>query len=132
MAVNKLRMNPDKSVSDLAKEIVAKWKQDVHQKGKPARSHEKSRSTVSPTTSQRPTTPPKPSGKKPDGKAKIDPGKRSKSADGVDFHVTGDKTRDTCVGVLYDGLCVDSDARMNPNAGDEVYPADSLSPRPYS
>jgi transcription elongation factor S-II len=40
----------------------------------------------------------------------VDPSKRNKTADGVDFHVTGDKVRDNCVGILYDGLCLDSEA----------------------
>lgn len=102
MSVNKLRVHTDKAVADLAKEIVAKWKQDVHQKAKPS-SH-KARSTGSPMT------PPKPSGKKPESKSKVDPSKRNKKADGVDFHVTGEQTRDNCVGILYDGLCIDSDA----------------------
>ncbi|KAF8245951.1 transcription elongation factor [Wilcoxina mikolae CBS 423.85] len=111
MAVNKLRTNPDKNVKDLAKEIVAKWKQDVHQKAKPsARAQDKTRSTASPTTSQRPITPPKPAGKKLESHSKVDPSLRSKTADDVNYHVTGDKTRDNCVGILYDGLCLDSDA----------------------
>lgn len=62
MAVNKLRMNSDRSVSDLAKEIVAKWKKDVHTKTKPSgsSSHDGKKErmvTVSPSR-----TPPKPSG----------------------------------------------------------------------
>jgi len=102
MSVNKLRMYNDKTVSDLAKEIVAKWKQDVHQKSRPqGRPQDKSRSTASPTI-----TSPKP---------KMDPSKRSKIADGIDYKVTGDKARDNCVGILYDGLCAGSDA-SKPNA----------------
>ncbi|KAF8543441.1 transcription elongation factor S-II [Trichophaea hybrida] len=109
MAVNKLRTNSDKNVSDLAKEIVAKWKQDVHQKAKPsARAQDKTRSTASPTTSQRPITPPKPASKKLESHSKVDPSLRSKTADGVNYHVTEDKTRNNCVGILYDGLCLDS------------------------
>jgi len=104
MAVNKLRAYNNKTVSDLAKEIVAKWKQDVHQKAKqPGRPQEKSRSTASPTI-----TSPKP---KKDSILKVDPSKRSRMADGVDCQVTGDKARDNCIGILYDGLCVGSDAR---------------------
>ena len=104
MAVNKLRTNSDKAVSDMAKEIVAKWKQDVHQKAKPA----KPRATTSPITSAHPAAdPPKPSGKKSD--SKVDPSKRNIRTDGIDSNVTGDKTRDSCVGMLYNGLCLDSD-----------------------
>jgi transcription elongation factor S-II len=112
MAVNKLRQNGDKRVSDLAKEIVAKWKQDVHQKSKQpaARSQDKSRSTASPTTSQNPILSPK----KGELKPRVDPSKRSAKEDCVDIAVTGDQSRDRLVGVLYDALCVDSDACMKP------------------
>lgn len=111
MAVNKLRTHADKTVSDLAKEIVGKWKQDVHQKAKQdvhkkvnPRPQEKSRSTASPTI-----TSPKPKPK--NMLVKVDPSKRTKATDGVDYNVTGDKARDNCIGILYDGLCVGSDAR---------------------
>ncbi|KAI5846900.1 transcription factor S-II, central domain-containing protein [Tricharina praecox] len=110
MAVNKLRTHADKTVSDLAKEIVGKWKQDVHQKAKQdvhkkvnPRPQEKSRSTASPTI-----TSPKPKPK--NMLVKVDPSKRTKATDGVDYNVTGDKARDNCIGILYDGLCVGSDA----------------------
>jgi transcription elongation factor S-II len=112
MAVNKLRMNHDPAVSDLAKDIVGKWKQDV-QKVK-SLGQDKARSTASPVASQTPITPPKPSGKKLPPKSKVDPSKRDKKTDGVNYSVTGDKTRDNCVGILYDGLCLDSDACMKP------------------
>lgn len=108
MAVNKLRTNSDKAVSDMAKEIVSKWKQDVHQKAKPV----KPRSTVSPVTSQPPAADVAKPLKKSD--SKVDPSKRNHKVDGVNVSVTGDKTRDSCVGMLYDGLCIGSDVCMYP------------------
>jgi transcription elongation factor S-II len=111
MAVNKLRTNTDKGVSDLAKEIVTKWKQDVHQKSKPAaRSQDKARATASPTISQNPILSPK----KGELKSRVDPSKRSAKADHVNLAVTGDQTRDRLIGILYDALCVDSEAGAKP------------------
>ena len=112
MAVNKLRNHPDPKVSELTKEIVSKWKQDV-QKSKPAgaRAQGLSRPTVSPMASQRQATP-ESAGKGSGSKSTVDASLRSKKVDKVDCAVTGDKTRDNCVGILYDGLCVGSNAGM--------------------
>ncbi|KAI5798918.1 transcription factor S-II, central domain-containing protein [Geopyxis carbonaria] len=108
MAVNKLRSNADKQISDLAKEIVGKWKKDVQKKPQKPPQARKS-STASPTMTSTQLSPLKPSGKKPASKASVDPSKRSKITDNVNYKCTGDKVRDNCVGVLYDGMCVDSD-----------------------
>ncbi|CUS10508.1 unnamed protein product [Tuber aestivum] len=105
MAVNKLRMNGDRSVSDLAKEIVAKWKKDVHTKTKPSgsSSHDGKKErmvTVSPSR-----TPPKPSGKRP-----ADLATRSRKTDNVNWQCTGEATRDNCLGIIYDALALGCDA----------------------
>ncbi|KAA8893675.1 transcription factor S-II, central domain-containing protein [Sphaerosporella brunnea] len=108
MAVNKLRTHSDKAVSDLAKEIVVKWKQDVGQKSKQpaARSQDKSRATASPTIAQNPI----PSPKKGESKSRVDSSKGSAKEDLVDLAITGDATRDRLIGVLYNALCLESDA----------------------
>lgn len=41
-------------------------------------------------------------------KSTVPPDKRSWKADGVDVAVNGSKTRDGCVGLIYDGLCLNS------------------------
>lgn len=117
MAVNKLRMNPDKSVSELAKEIVSKWKKDVHQKTKPGSSSgsqdaggKKERTATASPTMTNTMSPPKPSGKKPEGKSKVDPSKRNKNTDGVSWAITGDQVRNNCIGAMYDALVFESDA----------------------
>lgn len=115
MAVNKLRTNADKQVSELAKEIVGKWKKDVQKKPPQARKA----STASPTATTTPLSPQKPSGKKMASKVTVDPSKRSKVTDDVNYKCTGDKVRDNCVGVLYDGMCIDSDTGM-PNPMPEL------------
>lgn len=119
MAVNKLRMNSDKAVSELAKEIVGKWKKDVHQKTKPGTPAMRKGSTQSPTLANTPLSPTKPSGKKSDVKLSVDPSKRSKVADGVNYKCTGDTTRDNCIGMLYDGMVIGSEA------GEKHVPPDS-------
>lgn len=114
MAVNKLRMNPDKSISELAKEIVAKWKKDVHQKNRPSSSssgsHDSRRLSSGGGGGGAAATaksPPKPSGKRP-----ADLSSRNKNTDGVNWQCTGDTTRDNCLGITYDALAVDCDSRM--------------------
>ncbi|KAI5847328.1 transcription factor S-II, central domain-containing protein [Morchella snyderi] len=113
MAVNKLRMNPDKTVSELAKEIVAKWKKDVHSKTKPGSTSDVKKernSTASPTTGSNPMSPPKPSGKKPDSNSKVDPSKRNKTTDKITWTITSDQVRNNCIGAMYDALVHESDA----------------------
>lgn len=103
MAVNKLRQNSDPKVVALSKEIVSKWKADVA-KNKPKGTPARKTSSASPTVANA-------SIKKE--AVKTEPGETSRSSksDGVDTAVTGDKTRDNCVQLLYNGLCSDSDAR---------------------
>jgi hypothetical protein len=99
-----------------------------------ARSQDKARSTASPTISQNPILSPK----KGDLKSRVDPSKRSVKEDRVDVAVTGDRARDRLVGILYDALCVDSEACTNPPLPNKSYPARQLisqslySPRPHS
>lgn len=103
MAVNKLRNNGNDQVVALAKEIVSKWKGDVA-KNKPKAAPVRKTSSASPTVANASI---------PKTIVKTEPGVtiRSKKSDDVDTAVTGDKARDNCVGVLYDALCSDSDAR---------------------
>ncbi|KAI5815506.1 transcription factor S-II, central domain-containing protein [Pyronema omphalodes] len=116
MSVNKLRAHTDKNVAELAKEIVTKWKNDVHlakNKASARAAADKPRSAASPTTSQRPITPDTRAGSKPvqsNAKAASDPMQRNKIADNVNCSVTGDKARDSMVGILYDALCIGSNA----------------------
>ncbi|TGZ82008.1 transcription elongation factor S-II [Ascodesmis nigricans] len=111
MAVGKLRNNVDPAVSNAAKDIVQKWKTEVARlkacKGGAAQ--QRKQSTVSPTTANA-SLPSPVKAKKAEPKSAVDPGKRSKLTDGVDYKVTGDKIRDNCLGMMYDGLCIDGDA----------------------
>ncbi|TIC20829.1 transcription elongation factor [Wallemia mellicola] len=91
LAVGKLRSHDNKQVSELSKEIVKKWKQDVTKKPKAAA-----------PSAESTTTPAKPS-EKPDQP-------RSGKTDGVDFEKLNDKTRDTCLSLLYNAMVFDSSA----------------------
>ncbi|OBZ73317.1 Transcription elongation factor S-II [Grifola frondosa] len=97
LAVGKLRAHATKEVSDLAKEIVKKWKTEVEREkqihggsGSKASAHAKPpvmRKASTTSTSATPTTP-----------------------DAVKIEVTGDRTRDKCIELVYDALVFDSGA----------------------
>lgn len=84
LAVGKLRSHDNREVSELAKEIVKKWKQDVTKKPK------QDSSSAAPA-------------------AKME-APRSGKSDGVDFEKLNDKTRDTCLSLLYNAMVFDSTA----------------------
>ncbi|OCH85855.1 transcription elongation factor [Obba rivulosa] len=118
LAVGKLRSHQSKNVSDLAKEIVKKWKTEVEREKqangsapKPAASAKppamRKASTASATTSQTPSTPMTPT-MSTTSSAKMD--QRTAKSDGVKIEITGDKTRDKCTELIYDALAFDSGA----------------------
>ncbi|KAG6372503.1 transcription elongation factor [Boletus reticuloceps] len=125
LAVGKLRAHESKEVSDLAKEIVKRWKNDVDKAkaaapkailaGKPpgasrlydscSPSHAfalivRKQSTLVTPVSATPA---------PNGKAEV----RSSKTDGVRITATGDNTRDRCADLIYDGLACDSGAPVD-------------------
>ena len=114
--MGKLRAHDSKDVSDLAKEIVKKWKNDVDKakskpiiNGKPpgASPHvsclpSDGRLVRKQSTSLTPVATPT-----LNGKAEI----RNSKSDGVRITTTGDNTRDRCAELIYDGLACDSGAR---------------------
>jgi len=117
LAVGKLRSHADKRVSEAAKDIVKKWKNDVEKakrtSGGAAEHHSPSTSkpapkkpTVSTATPSKITSVP-PSVSSP-ATPKIET--RTAKGDGVSANWTGDKTRDRCIELLYDALALDSGA----------------------
>jgi len=117
LAVGKLRSHADKRVSEAAKEIVKKWKNDV----------EKAKRTTSGTPEHHSPSTSKPTPKKPvistttsskinsvppsaasPATPKIET--RTAKGDGVSANWTGDKTRDRCIELLYDALALESGA----------------------
>jgi transcription elongation factor S-II len=100
LAVGKLRAHNAKEVSDLAKEIVKKWKNDVD-KAKSAKTPSNGKPPVRKQSSLTPAATPT-----PNGKAQV----RNSKADGVTISATSDNTRDRCAELIYDGLACDSGA----------------------
>jgi len=120
LAVGKLRANPSKDVSDLAKELVKKWRKNEVDRAKAANGGGTAKaSTPTATTKLAPVrrasiaesvgTPPPKTPTTPtvgDGKEVA----RSAKLDGVKVDTTDDKTRNKCIELIYDSLCVGSTA----------------------
>ncbi|KAF2468206.1 transcription elongation factor [Lindgomyces ingoldianus] len=107
VTVNRLRTHKDPAVARLAQELVNKWKDEV-KKGKGgagvARAVNGTASPAPGSGTQSPTP-----AKAPVRKHNVDPDKRSHKTDKIDYHVTGNETRDNCVRLLYDGLALMTD-----------------------
>lgn len=96
VTVNKSKAHKNVDVAKLASEIVRKWRDDI-QKGKPG----------SPSGRQHAPTPPRnPSAlsQEKSKKATVLPAARSWKKDGIDVAKTGQAKRDSCIGLIYDGL----------------------------
>lgn len=107
--VNKLKQHKSPDVARLSSEIVSKWRNEVN----------KQKASRSPAASQRASASPRPSAngavspaaRTPSDKAaklSVPPDKRSWKADGVEVNHTSNKVRDSCIGLMYDGLCLHS------------------------
>jgi len=102
LAVGKLRSHAAKDVSELAKEIVRTWKTAVDKEKQASGTHSKGAMKAPPsrkasTASVPPSTP-----------TTSNNGARSAKGDGVSTSITGDKTRDKCIEMLYDALALES------------------------
>ena len=126
--MGKLRTHESKDVSDLAKEIVKKWKNEVDKakstasknpvNGKqPGMCSSKGVCRADTGIARKPSTsvPPVPT-VTANGKPEV----RSAKVDGVKITTTGDNTRDRCAELIYDGLAYDSGARTSPSS--HTYP----------
>ncbi|KAJ3558105.1 hypothetical protein NM688_g1107 [Phlebia brevispora] len=121
LAVGKLRSHSSKAVSELAKEIVKKWKHMVelekqHGKAAPASAtssaaekppivRKQSTASATPSTSTTPTpTSGTPTASASNSKSDV----RTARTDGMKINHTGDNTRDKCAELIYDALAFDS------------------------
>ncbi|RAL12247.1 transcription elongation factor DST1 [Aspergillus homomorphus CBS 101889] len=105
--VNKFKQHKAPEVARLSSEIVSKWRNEVN----------KQKAGASPGPSQRSSSSPRPT---PNGstaastpsdktsKLSVPPDKRTWKADGVDTNQTSNRIRDSCIGLIYDGLCFNS------------------------
>lgn len=107
--VNKFKQHKSPEVARLSSEIVSKWRNEVNKhkaSGSPSVSQ---RSSGSPRPAQNDTA--SPAGTTPSdklSKLSVPPDKRTWKADGVDINQTSNKIRDSCIGLMYDGLCLNS------------------------
>ncbi|PYI02094.1 transcription elongation factor [Aspergillus sclerotiicarbonarius CBS 121057] len=108
IAVNKLKQHKSPEVARLASEIVSKWRHEVNkQKAGPSPGGSgRSSSSPRPRTNGTPSGGTTPSDKA--SKLSVAPDKRTWKADGVDTNQTGNRIRDSCIGLMYDGLCLNS------------------------
>lgn len=107
--VNKLKQHKSPDVARLSGEIVSKWRNEVN-KQKAAGSPAAQRASASPRPAANGAVSPAaaaPTGDKM-SKLSVPPDKRSWKADGVDINQTQNKVRDSCIGLMYDGLCLNS------------------------
>ncbi|KAJ5396479.1 hypothetical protein N7509_004592 [Penicillium cosmopolitanum] len=109
--VNKLKTSKTPEVARLASEIVSRWRTEVN-KQKQAGGSAASRASSSPRPAQNGSTGAStPAGTTPTDKTSklsVPPDKRTWKADKVDTNVTTSKVRDSCIGLMYDGLCLGS------------------------
>jgi len=98
-----LRSHASKDVSELAKEIVRAWKTAVDKEKQASGTHSKG--------AAKPVAPPQRKASTATVSATAgasNSGARTAKSDGVSTSITGDKTRDKCIEMLYDALALES------------------------
>lgn len=101
IVVNKLKQHKSPDVARLSSEIVSKWRSEVNK--------QKSNGSPTPRRSSTPNTGAgSPASMSTPGdrasKSSVPPEKRSWKADAIDIAITTSKVRDSCLGLMYDGL----------------------------
>lgn len=119
--VNKFKQHKSPDVARLSSDIVSKWRNEVNKQkaasGSPSTTRRPSSATTTTTTTPKPAhngTSPAPTTAAPStpsdaaSKLPVPPEKRTWKADGVDVNQTSNRIRDSCIGLMYDGLCLGS------------------------
>ncbi|KAL4970138.1 transcription elongation factor DST1 [Aspergillus stella-maris] len=109
--VNKFKQHKAPEVARLASEVVSRWRNEVNKQKATGSGSGSQRSSASPRPPQNGTASPARASATPSDKASklsVAPDKRTWKADGVDTNQTGNKARDNCIGLMYDGLCLHS------------------------
>ncbi|PYH47892.1 transcription elongation factor DST1 [Aspergillus saccharolyticus JOP 1030-1] len=104
--VNKFKQHKAPEVARLSSEIVSKWRNEVNKQKAGASPGPSQRSSSSPRPTPNGTAASTPSDKT--SKLSVPPDKRTWKADGVDVNQTSNRIRDSCIGLMYDGLCFGS------------------------
>ena len=98
VVVNRSKQHKNPEVARLANEIVKKWRDEIQkQKGSPSSGTSKKLGVNSPTSNDS-STPEKPT-------FTVPPEQRDYKQDKVDIKRTSQPTRDSCIGLIYNGLC---------------------------
>lgn len=112
VAVARLKQSKDTEVQRQATQLVASWRSAIKSKekkpqaigaGTPSRSSTPSVGTAGATAGS-PARPQQLQVPAQQAKSKVPPEKRDADTDGVDVNKTGDKARDGCVKLMYNGL----------------------------
>lgn len=113
--VNKSKQSKSPEVAQLASEIVKKWRDDVQPtKGSPTLSHKGSPVlNGKPSAATPPTSQGSPAPTVDAWKSTVPLEQRDWKKDKIDIKRTGQSTRDSCVGLFYNGLCYCSSATPN-------------------
>ncbi|KAL3475065.1 transcription factor S-II, central domain-containing protein [Aspergillus californicus] len=107
--VNKFKQHKSPEVARLSSEIVSKWRNEVNKQKASGSAAGSQRSSSSPRPPQNGTASPAsaaPSDKT--SKLSVAPDKRTWKADGIEVNLTGSRGRDNCIGLMYDGLCLNT------------------------
>ncbi|KAF8261614.1 transcription elongation factor [Lactarius quietus] len=111
LAVGKLRSHAAKEVSELAKEIVRMWKTAVDKEKHAAGTHSKGAVKAAGVRLSFSAPPPRKASTAsvpPSTPTTSNNGARTAKGDCVSTSLTGDKTRDKCIEMLYDALALES------------------------
>lgn len=107
IVVNKFKQHRSPEVARLSSEIVSQWRAEVNkQKASGPPSAGARRPSESPQNGAVSPAAATPSDKA--SKLSVPPDKRSWKADKVDVNHTSNRTRDSCIGLMYDGLALNS------------------------
>jgi len=98
-----LRSHQDKNIARIAGEIVSKWRKNVDA-AKDAKKRKLEQQQQQQTNTPTPKDSPAPPSSAYNTPYQGDPEKRHFKVDNVDISRTGNKVRDGCIGVLYNGL----------------------------
>lgn len=101
LVVGKLRSNANKDIARVAGEVVAKWRKGVEAEKRAKGAMARASSSPAPSKAASPAPKQLTLNKK---KYEGDPETRKFTTDKVDINRTGSRTRDNCIGLLYNGL----------------------------
>lgn len=112
IVVNKMKASKQREVGILANEIVTRWRSEVNKQKEKAGSGVSTpagpkTNGVTNGASSSPAPVPAPPAPEPK-KSSVPPDKRTWKMDKVDIELYDDKVRNSCLGLMYDGLCLNS------------------------